>query len=122
MRTSLSVAIVALSFLGFSTPAHAKVTACGEASYYGADGDGYAWQITSSGERMNPGRLTTAHRTLPFGTRMVVINRLNGRQVAVRVNDRGPFHGGRILDLSPAAFDALSSRSTGRVDVCYSLL
>ena len=56
-----------------------------------------------SGERMNAGALTAAHRTLPFGTSVTVVNKHNGRAVVVRINDRGPFVRGRIIDLSPAA-------------------
>jgi rare lipoprotein A len=56
---------------------------------------------------MDPGALTAAHRTLPFGTEVTVINRDNGRSVVVRINDRGPFVRGRVIDLSPAAARAL---------------
>ena len=56
---------------------------------------------------MNPGALTAAHRTLPFGTEVTVINHDNGRSVVVRINDRGPFVRGRVIDLSPAAARAL---------------
>jgi rare lipoprotein A len=56
---------------------------------------------------MDPGALTAAHRTLPFGTEVTVINHDNGRSVVVRINDRGPFVRGRVIDLSPAAARAL---------------
>lgn len=72
----------------------------GRASYYGA---GFAGRPTASGERFNPSELTAAHRTLPFGTRVKVTNASNGRSVIVRINDRGPFHGGRVIDLSQEA-------------------
>jgi rare lipoprotein A len=62
---------------------------------------------TASGERLNPGGLTAAHRTLPFGTRVRVTNKSNGRTVTVRINDRGPFVRGRIIDLTPAAANQL---------------
>jgi rare lipoprotein A len=62
---------------------------------------------TASGERMNPNALTAAHRTLPFGTRVTVINSRNGRSVVVRINDRGPYVRGRVIDLSPAAARAI---------------
>jgi rare lipoprotein A len=52
---------------------------------------------------MNPGAMTAAHRTLPFGTRVTVVNRNNGRTAVVGINDRGPFVRGRVIDLSPAA-------------------
>jgi rare lipoprotein A len=58
---------------------------------------------TASGEMMNPSELTAAHRSLPFGTKVLVENLNNGRTVVVRINDRGPFTGGRIIDLSKAA-------------------
>jgi rare lipoprotein A len=58
---------------------------------------------TASGERANPGALTAAHRSLPFGTHVRVTNRKNGKTVTVRINDRGPFVRGRIIDLTPAA-------------------
>jgi rare lipoprotein A len=63
----------------------------------------YSGDRTASGERMNAGALTAAHRTLPFGTNVTVVNKHNGRAVVVRINDRGPFVRGRIIDLSPAA-------------------
>lgn len=72
----------------------------GEASYYGSQFQG---RRTASGERYDAKKLTAAHRTLPFGTWVTVINLKNGKRVRVRVNDRGPFTGGRIIDLSRAA-------------------
>jgi rare lipoprotein A len=63
----------------------------------------YSGGGTASGERMNPGALTAAHPSLPFGTRVRVTNRHTGRSVVVRINDRGPFVKGRVIDLSPAA-------------------
>jgi rare lipoprotein A len=62
---------------------------------------------TASGESSAPGGLTAAHRTLPFGTRVQVTNRRNGRSVMVRINDRGPFIRGRVIDVTPAAAHAL---------------
>jgi rare lipoprotein A len=67
----------------------------------------YAGEKTASGERAHPGGLTAAHRTLPFGTRVRVTNKSNGRSVVVRINDRGPFVRGRVIDLTPAAARAL---------------
>jgi rare lipoprotein A len=58
---------------------------------------------TASGERADPGSFTAAHRSLPFGTRIRVTNSRNGRSVVVRVNDRGPFLRGRVVDVTPAA-------------------
>jgi rare lipoprotein A len=62
---------------------------------------------TASGERADPAGLTAAHRTLPFGTRVKVTNKQNGHVVYVRINDRGPFKHGRIIDLTPAAAQRL---------------
>jgi rare lipoprotein A len=63
----------------------------------------YSDRRTASGERMNPGAMTAAHRTLPFGSMVTVVNNRNGRSATVRINDRGPFMRGRVIDLSPAA-------------------
>lgn len=67
----------------------------------------YAGSRTASGERAQPRGLTAAHRTLPFGTKVMVINNRNGRSVVVRINDRGPFIKGRVIDVTPAAAQAL---------------
>jgi rare lipoprotein A len=74
----------------------------GMASVYG-----YKTGRTASGERVNPGGLTAAHRSLPFGTRVRVTNRRNGKSVVVRINDRGPFIRGRVIDVTPAGARAL---------------
>jgi rare lipoprotein A len=68
----------------------------------------YSDRQTASGEIMDAGKMTAAHRTLPFGTQVTVVNRSNGRSVTVRINDRGPFVHGRVIDLSPAAGRALN--------------
>lgn len=75
----------------------------GEASWYGGNGDGFAGKPTASGERFDPQELTCAHRTLPLGTYLEVENLDNGKRIIVKVNDRGPFARGRILDLSKRA-------------------
>ena len=67
----------------------------------------YSGSKTASGERANPGGLTAAHRTLAFGTHVRVTNRHNGRSITVRINDRGPFVRGRVIDITPAAASAL---------------
>lgn len=72
----------------------------GQASWYGAQHHG---KKTASGERFNQNALTAAHRTLPFGTQVKVTNTLNHQSVTVRINDRGPYSRGRIIDLSRAA-------------------
>jgi len=86
----------------------------GVASWYGYQFEG---RPTASGEIYNSSQLTAAHPTLPFGTILMVTNRQNNRQVAVRVNDRGPFVGGRIIDLSRAAAEQLDMLITGTAPV-----
>jgi rare lipoprotein A len=82
----------------------------GVASYYGAN---FAGRRTASGERFDPRKLTAAHRELPFGTRVRVTNLANGRSVTVRINDRGPFAGGRLVDLSWEAARELDMLRSG---------
>lgn len=79
-------------------------------------------QATASGERFNPGALTAAHKTLPLGSRVRVTNRSNGDSVVVRINDRGPYVGGRCLDLSRAAMAAVGGLGSGVVPVRYEVL
>jgi len=64
---------------------------------------GYTGGRTASGERARPNGMTAAHRSLPFGTNVQVTNRRNGRSAVVRINDRGPFVRGRVIDVTPAA-------------------
>lgn len=68
---------------------------------------------TASGEYADPSTMTAAHRTLPFGSRVKVTNLGNGRSTVVRINDRGPYSGGRIIDVSRAAADRLGFRNQG---------
>lgn len=100
------------------TASGARVVATGTcgASYYGEG------QATASGESFDPGALTAAHKTLPFGTRVKVTNARNDASVVVRINDRGPFVSGRCLDLSTAAMKAIDGVSSGVVTVRYSVL
>ncbi len=88
----------------------------GIASYYGNE---LAGNRTASGQRFDPGQLTAAHRTLPLGSKVRVTNPANGKSVVVRINDRGPFHGKRVLDLSKAAAQkiGLVQRGSGRVEM-----
>jgi rare lipoprotein A len=67
----------------------------------------YSGGKTASGQRAHPGGLTAAHRKLPFGTMVRVTNRRNGKSVVVRINDRGPFIRGRVIDVTPAGARAL---------------
>ena len=82
----------------------------GMASWYGP---GFHGRRSASGESFNQNAMTAAHRTLPFGTEVLVTNLNNGRQVVVRINDRGPFSGGRIIDLSAGAASAIGLRTAG---------
>lgn len=88
----------------------------GMASYYGS---GLAGNRTASGDRFDPGALTAAHRTLPFGTQVQVTNEATGDSVIVTINDRGPFHGNRVIDLSEAAARqiGLTRSGSGRVEL-----
>lgn len=103
---------------GATAPATPTVLASGMASYYGA---AHAGNRTASGERFDPDGMTAAHRSLPFGTRLRVTDPSTGRSVIVRVNDRGPFHKGRILDLSEAAARELGIVRRGRAVVQIAL-
>jgi len=82
----------------------------GVASWYGP---GFHGRTTANGERFNQNALTAAHRSLPFGTRVRVTNARNGRSVVVRINDRGPFTGGRIIDLAAGAAQSIGLKSSG---------
>ena len=86
----------------------------GKASWYGP---GFHGKRTASGERFDMEALTAAHRTLPFGTRIRVRNSQNGREVVVRINDRGPWARDRIIDLSKAAAAALGLLQAGEAPV-----
>jgi len=91
----------------------------GQASWYGP---GFYGNRTANGEVFRPGTLTAAHRTLPFGTRVRVTNLWNGRSTVVRINDRGPFHGGRVIDLAHGAAQQLGLISSGVADVKIEVL
>ncbi|MGQ7959285.1 septal ring lytic transglycosylase RlpA family protein [Pseudomonas sp. SP16.1] len=86
----------------------------GKASYYG---DRHHGRKTASGERFDQHALTAAHRSLPFGSRVKVTNLNNGRSVVVRINDRGPFVRGRVIDLSRRAAQQLDMLRAGVVPV-----
>lgn len=86
----------------------------GVASYYGP---GFHGRQTANGERFNKHELTAAHRTLPFGTKLRVKNISNGEEVVVRINDRGPYVDGRIIDLSEEAARRLNFISSGHTVV-----
>jgi len=102
-------------------PAYAIFPKCTYASYYG-HGDGFESGVTASGERLKKHSATTAHRSLPFGTKLRVTNPATGQSVIVRVNDRGPYIAGRSLDLNYGAFIKLAPASQGVAKVCYSVV
>ena len=91
-----------------------KLPQTGEASWYGAAHQG---KTTASGEKFDPARFTAAHRTLPFGTKVKVTNLENGKTAEVVINDRGPYSGKRIVDLSHAAAAALGMQESGTTGV-----
>jgi rare lipoprotein A len=91
----------------------------GMASWYGP---GFHGRRTASGETFNSSGLTAAHRYLPFGTRVRVTNLRNGRSVVVRINDRGPFSGGRVIDLSRGAAAIIGVFQSGVAPVVLEVL
>ncbi|REC93438.1 septal ring lytic transglycosylase RlpA family protein [Kushneria indalinina] len=94
-------------------------TSSGKASYYS---DQHQGARTASGERYDRSAMTAAHRTLAFGTRVRVTNLNNQRQAVVRINDRGPFTGGRVIDLSRAAAERIGMIRSGVVPVRLEVL
>lgn len=106
MRVVLAIAILMLA-----TPAFAQ-----KASFYSSP------QATASGARFNPGALTAAHKSLPFGTRVRVTNKGNGRSVVVTINDRGPFVRGRSIDLSRRAAEVIGMTGAGVVTIAMAVV
>jgi len=106
--------LAAFMLCGVALSAHAE---SGIASVYRpSDPDG-GGPLAANGELINTDDLTAAHKTLPFGTLVHVTNKRNGRSVAVRINDRGPFIKGRIIDLTPAGARAIGMDGLAQVDV-----
>ena len=97
----------------------ARKTERGKASYYAKRFHG---RKTANGERFDVNAMTAAHRKLPFGTKVKVTNLENGRSVVVRINDRGPFARGRVIDLSPAAARQIGMIRAGIVKVTVEIL
>ncbi|NJP08864.1 MAG: septal ring lytic transglycosylase RlpA family protein [Leptolyngbyaceae cyanobacterium RU_5_1] len=96
-----------------------QIRLTGFASWYGP---GFHGNPSASGERFNQHAMTAAHRTLPFGTQVLVTNLDNGQSVVVRINDRGPYHGNRIIDLSTAAARILGLVQSGIAPVRLEVL
>jgi rare lipoprotein A len=107
-----ALALVTGLLVSVTGPAMAQ---CGGASWYGP---GFHGKKTASGERFNENAMTAAHRSLPFGTVVTVTDQRTGKSVKVTINDRGPFHKGRIIDLSKAAATKLGFRNAGTTKVC----
>ena len=114
-----STAVAAIIALGLTfgvADATAKTVLVGKASWYKMG------KVTANGERYNPSGLTAAHRTLKFGTKVRVTNLRNGRKVVVRINDRGPFIRGRIIDLSLGAARKIGMTHAGVAKVKVEVL
>jgi rare lipoprotein A len=108
------VCAVAAAVLLFSVSAQAGVV--GMASYYKSG------KRTANGEHFNPNGLTAAHRKLKFGTKVRVTNVHNGKSVVVRINDRGPFIRGRVIDLSLGAAKVIGLHRSGVAKISYTVL
>jgi rare lipoprotein A len=113
---ALVLVLGAASSITSVSTAKASADGCGRASWYALT------SRTASGERMNPAKLTAAHRNMRFGTKVQVTNARNGKSVVVRINDRGPFIRGRVLDLSKAAAAHIGMISSGHAKVCYKVI
>ncbi|WP_243369464.1 septal ring lytic transglycosylase RlpA family protein [Microvirga solisilvae] len=94
--------------------ASGKIVQSGRASWYGP---GFQGRKTASGETFDTNELTAAHRTLPFGTKVRVVNKKTGKSVVVRINDRGPYAHGRVIDLSRASAQAIGLSGVAPVSV-----
>ncbi|MDJ0715244.1 MAG: septal ring lytic transglycosylase RlpA family protein [Prochloraceae cyanobacterium] len=105
--------------IAYQKPIRSRGQMRGKASWYGGSFHG---RPTANGEKYNQYALTAAHRTLPFGTRVRVTNLNNGRSVIVRINDRGPFIRGRIIDLSRAAASQIGMLGSGIAPVRVEVL
>jgi len=115
---ALAIAAVALGGALATTSAtladDAKPVQSGKASWYGP---GFHGKLTANGERFNTNDLTAAHKTLAFGTKVRVTNERTGTSVVVRINDRGPYAHGRVIDLSKAAAQAVGIEGVGEVSL-----
>lgn len=90
-------------------------------SFYGG-GDGFDGRPTASGEKFDTNKLTAAHKSLPFGSKVEITNKANGKSVTVRINDRGPYSGSRCIDLSKAAMEAVGGVNAGEINGSYKVL
>jgi rare lipoprotein A len=111
------LAFVSAALVLFAGPVFAKSDVSSERGIASTYGRKFVGHMTASGALLDRSSLTAAHRHLPFGTRLEVLNTHNGRTITVTVNDRGPHLKGRIIDLSPAAAEMLGMRGEGLVPV-----
>ncbi len=116
-KTSVSRQVIKTSYSPSNVAT--KMAQSGVASYYGP---GFHGRRTANGETFNMHAMTAAHRTLPFGTQVKVTNLANGKSAIVRVNDRGPYANGRIIDLSVAAAKQIGSTNSGTARVTLEVL
>ena len=114
LLATLSATVVACMAVPSAEARSAARSQAGVASWYGP---GFQGRRTANGERFNTHALTAAHRTLPFGTRVRVTNKSTGRSVVVRINDRGPYAGGRVIDLSSASARTIGVSGTAKVSI-----
>jgi rare lipoprotein A len=112
------LALISLPVLAHASDSR-KAVGEGIGSYYASE---FAGSRTASGERFNPAAFTAAHRSLAFNSRVAVTNMANGKQVTVRINDRGPWKKGRIIDISHAAAKVIGMTRTGTAKVKLELL
>lgn len=120
MRTLSTLVIAAAVLLSPLAQAQDSVLLdSGSASFYAAKFDG---RRTASGEIFRNSDMTAAHRTLPFGSQVRVTNLANGRSVVVRVNDRGPWHKSRVIDVSRAAAEEIGMVRSGTARVTLELI
>jgi rare lipoprotein A len=112
----VAAALVTGSLSLMTGPSLAAGNQCGTASWYGP---GFHGRKAASGEIYNQNAMTAAHKTLPFGTKLRVTNEKTGKSVTVKINDRGPYHGSRVIDLSKAAATQLGIVQAGTGKVCF---
>ncbi|CAA7193867.1 MULTISPECIES: septal ring lytic transglycosylase RlpA family protein [Chryseobacterium] len=121
MKRFILVIIMMISTLGVysfsNNTKDAKKTSY--ASYYH---DKFNGRKTANGEIFDNSKFTAANRTLPFGTKVRVTNLNNGKEVVVRINDRGPYHASRSLDMSKAAFDEIGNIASGTIPIEYEIV
>jgi len=111
----LSMFILGCSSIPAKSPSHMiGYKESGNASFYAMK---YQFRETASGDRFNQLADTAAHKKLPFGTKVKVTNTKNGKSIVVKINDRGPFIKGRIIDLTRSAFSAIGNTDSGVISV-----